>query len=219
MWPYWLDARDECCVENDVRLDDDMAVLSGPNMAGAGRRHLWCSNRSRVYGILFVCLECVAEANEALVYVGKSTFLRSLTAVALLANCGLPVPAAAGSSVPEYCSFTYCNFRGDSPVEGRSGFALEAHEMAIVLRRGRAAGSPLPRHFVCIDEFGKGTEDRHATALCAAILQHLDQVIYCYCCTLDVSAMETHRDVKSTMPVPTWIGGSQAHKERLVYVM
>ena len=32
---------------------------------------------------------------------GKSTFLRALVAAALLANCGLPVPAAAGACVPE----------------------------------------------------------------------------------------------------------------------
>lgn len=145
--------------------------------------------------LLPLCLESVAEANTAFVHVGKSTFLRSLTAVALLANCGLPVPAAAGSNVPEYYSFMYRNFRGDSPIEGRSGFALEAHEMAIVLCRGRSAGDSalLPRHFVCIDEFGKGTEDRHATALCAAILQQLDQVNYNYryCCILDTSALGT----------------------------
>jgi len=81
--------------------------------------------------------------------------------------------------VPQYQSFMYRNFRGDSPAEGRSGFALEAREMAIVLRRGQSTSSTpeLPRHFVCNDEFGKGTEDRHATALCAAILQQLDQVL------------------------------------------
>eukprot|EP00892_Ulva_mutabilis_P006486 jgi/Ulvmu1/4209/UM019_0188.1 len=140
MWPYWLDASKGNCVKNDVLLNDEMAVLSGPNMAG------------------------------------KSTFLRSLTAVALLANCGLPIPAAEGSTVPQYQSFMYRNFRGDSPAEGRSGFALEAHEMSVVLRRGSAAlDMPLPCHFVCIDEFGKGTEDRHATALCASILQLLDK--------------------------------------------
>jgi hypothetical protein len=32
---------------------------------------------------------------------GKSTFLRSLVAAALLANCGLPIPAGPGGSVPE----------------------------------------------------------------------------------------------------------------------
>jgi hypothetical protein len=89
------------------------------------------------------------------------------------------------------------NFRGDSPIEQRSGFALEAKEMQIVLSHG----VPLPdttekncsisanrvphtaRAFVCIDEFGKGTEDAHATALCAAVLRLLDQVcrLYLHC--------------------------------------
>ena len=39
---------------------------------------------------------------------GKSTFLRALTAVALLANCGLPVPTAPGARVPEVCSSPCC---------------------------------------------------------------------------------------------------------------
>lgn len=96
----------------------------------------------------------------------------------LLANCGLPVPAEIGSCVPSYQSFMYRNFRGDCPIEGRSGFSLEAHEMAIVLRHGQSFPGEYerPRHFVSIDEFGKGTEDQHATALSVAILQQLDQV-------------------------------------------
>ena len=70
-------------------------------------------------------------------------------------------------------------------MEQRSGFALEAKEMAVVLAQGAiladsgtsapSAGTT-PRSFVCIDEFGKGTEDAHATALCAALLHRLDQV-------------------------------------------
>jgi hypothetical protein len=35
---------------------------------------------------------------------GKSTFLRALTALVLLANCGLPVPASPGAIVPEVSS-------------------------------------------------------------------------------------------------------------------
>jgi len=36
-----------------------------------------------------------------------------------------------------------------------------------------------PRHFVCVDEFGKGTEDDCASAICAAALLQLDQVRAC----------------------------------------
>jgi hypothetical protein len=45
--------------------------------------------------------------------------------------------------------------------------------------RAKSAGhlvAPHGRSFVCIDEFGKGTEDAHATALCAALLHRMDQV-------------------------------------------
>jgi DNA mismatch repair ATPase MutS len=84
----------------------------------------------------------------------------------------------AGSSV-QYGSFVCRNFHGDSPLEHRSGFALEANEMGVVLGLGelRENSEGQPRTFVCIDEFGKGTEDKHATALCAASLKHLDQVL------------------------------------------
>jgi DNA mismatch repair ATPase MutS len=72
----------------------------------------------------------------------------------------------------------YRNFRGDSPAEQRSGFALEAKEMAIVLDQAlcSAAESRAPRNFVCVDEFGKGTEDRAASALAAGIILYLDRV-------------------------------------------
>lgn len=38
---------------------------------------------------------------------GKSTALRSITAAALLANAGLPIPAAPGSQVPQVLLFEY----------------------------------------------------------------------------------------------------------------
>ena len=87
----------------------------------------------------------------------------------------------------QYQSLMFRNFRGDSPMEQRSGFALEAKEMQIVLSQGAPLdaapcdGRALPgrpRDFICIDEFGKGTEDAHATALCAAVMRRLDQVLH-----------------------------------------
>ncbi len=54
--------------------------------------------------------------------------LRSVCAVALLANCGLLVPARR-VRVPFYDAFLLRNFSGDSPVEGMSSFALEMQEV------------------------------------------------------------------------------------------
>lgn len=55
---------------------------------------------------------------------GKSTLLRTIGAVALLANAGLRVPAVS-ATVPFYDSYVLRNFSGDSPLEGKSSFALE----------------------------------------------------------------------------------------------
>lgn len=84
-----------------------------------------------------------------------------------------------GDSGMQYRSFICRNFHGDSPLEHRSGFALEANEMGVVLGLGelRENSEGKPRNFVCIDEFGKGTEDKQATAVCAASLKYLDEVL------------------------------------------
>ena len=55
--------------------------------------------------------------------------LRSVAAVALLANCGLLVPAET-AHVPWYSSVTLRNFSGDSPLEGQSAFAMEMRDTA-----------------------------------------------------------------------------------------
>ena len=60
---------------------------------------------------------------------GKSTVLRSIAAVGLLANCGLMVPAAC-ATVPFYDALMLRNFSGDSPLEGKSSFQLEVSDMA-----------------------------------------------------------------------------------------
>ena len=59
---------------------------------------------------------------------GKSTVLRALTALALLANCGLMVPAAA-ATVPHYTTFVLRNFSGDAPTERMSAFGMEIRDM------------------------------------------------------------------------------------------
>ena len=59
---------------------------------------------------------------------GKSTVLRTICSSALLANCGLMVPAAA-ASVPHFTHFALRNFSGDAPAEGFSAFGLEMRDM------------------------------------------------------------------------------------------
>jgi MutS domain V len=59
---------------------------------------------------------------------GKSTVLRSTAAVALLAAAGLHAPARS-ATIPYIDAFMLRNFSADSPLEGKSSFAVEMTEM------------------------------------------------------------------------------------------
>ncbi|KAL6770905.1 MSH1 [Auxenochlorella protothecoides x Auxenochlorella symbiontica] len=98
---------------------------------------------------------------------GKSTLLRSTAAVALLGACGLAVPARA-ARLPYLDAFMLRNFSADSPLEGRSSFAVEMTEMRYVLEDAS------PHSLVLVDELGKGTEARAGAALAGALLESLD---------------------------------------------
>ena len=55
---------------------------------------------------------------------GKSTVIRCLASAALLASCGLCVPARS-ARLPLYSSVVLRNFSEDAPKEGRSSFMVE----------------------------------------------------------------------------------------------
>ena len=62
---------------------------------------------------------------------GKSTVLRTTATVALLAAAGLHAPAQA-ASFPYLDAFMLRSFSADSPLEGRSSFAVEMTEIRCV---------------------------------------------------------------------------------------
>ena len=59
---------------------------------------------------------------------GKSTIMRSLCAVALLSACGLYAPCRQ-AVIPYIDAFMLRTFSADSPIEGKSSFAIEMSEM------------------------------------------------------------------------------------------
>lgn len=98
-WPYWL-ARDGSAVTNNLVLDR-MLLLTGPNMAGGcGARGARCGSSKVCNAQGLVIASAPSGLRHRYAYreclqlsAGKSTVLRSVAAVALLANCGLLVPA------------------------------------------------------------------------------------------------------------------------------
>jgi len=99
---------------------------------------------------------------------GKSTVNRVVGSVALLANCGFAAPCEA-ASIAEVDNICVRMTNTDSPVEGKSGFAMEMYEIRSLLR------DATDKSLVLVDELGRGTEYRAGTALSAAVLESLAQ--------------------------------------------
>ncbi|KAL3131455.1 hypothetical protein ABBQ38_007763 [Trebouxia sp. C0009 RCD-2024] len=100
---------------------------------------------------------------------GKSTILRSICAVALLSGCGLYAPVHS-ALVPYTDAFMLRNFSADSPLEGKSSFAVEMVEMRYVM------DDVTEDSLVLVDELGKGTEVRAGAAIAGAMLERLSAI-------------------------------------------
>mmetsp|Transcript_7861 Transcript_7861/g.11940 ORF Transcript_7861/g.11940 Transcript_7861/m.11940 type:complete len:979 (+) Transcript_7861:16-2952(+) len=97
---------------------------------------------------------------------GKSTLLRSVGAATLLAARGLRCPARSALFPQSLDSvFLRAASRGDAPSFGKSAFAREMDDVALLFRECRADST-----VILVDEIGKGTSPTEAAALGAAIL-------------------------------------------------
>ncbi|KAJ8909195.1 hypothetical protein NDN08_005887 [Rhodosorus marinus] len=122
------------------------------------------SNRTIANSIDLDSLVILSGPNMA----GKSTVLRSVCSIVLLATSGFLVPAKE-ASVPFVDYIMLRTFSSDSPAEGKSGFAVEMHEMRSVLE------DATENSLVLVDELGKGTEMTAGAALAGSILETLDR--------------------------------------------
>jgi DNA mismatch repair protein MutS len=99
---------------------------------------------------------------------GKSTYMRQAAVIALLACCGLYVPARAAEIGPLDAIFTRIG-AADDLAGGRSTFMVEMTEAAYILNRATSES------LVLIDEIGRGTSTFDGLALAWAIARDLVQ--------------------------------------------
>ncbi len=103
---------------------------------------------------------------------GKSTFLRQNALAIILAQAGLPLPAA--SATIGIADRLFSRVGGaDDLARGRSTFMVEMTEAAAILNQ---AG---PRSFVVIDEIGRGTSTLDGLAIAWAVLEALHATARC----------------------------------------
>jgi len=99
---------------------------------------------------------------------GKSTYMRQAAIIALLACCGLFVPAEAAEIGPLDALYTRIG-AADDLAGGRSTFMVEMTEAAYILNRATRES------LVIIDEIGRGTSTFDGLALAWAIARALAQ--------------------------------------------
>ena len=103
---------------------------------------------------------------------GKSTFLRQNALLAILAQAGLPTPAATARIGVVDRLFSRVG-AADDLARGRSTFMVEMTETAQILHQ---AG---PRSMVIVDEIGRGTATLDGLAIAWAVLETLHNAVRC----------------------------------------
>jgi DNA mismatch repair protein MutS len=103
---------------------------------------------------------------------GKSTFLRQIAQITILAQMGSYVPARAAriGVVDRVLSRVGAS---DNLARGESTFMVEMRETAEILR------SATRRSLVILDEIGRGTSTFDGLSIAWAVAEHLDEVVGC----------------------------------------
>ncbi|MCL2397945.1 MAG: DNA mismatch repair protein MutS [Defluviitaleaceae bacterium] len=101
---------------------------------------------------------------------GKSTYLRQVALISIMAQMGSFVPAVA-ARLP-VCDRVFTRVgAGDDLARGKSTFMVEMNEVANILNNATA------KSLVILDEIGRGTSTADGFAIALAIVEHISQAV------------------------------------------
>ncbi len=179
---------------------------SEPELAGdtgldiEGGRHPVAEALLEAEGRAFVANDCrMGEADRIWLLTGpnmagKSTFLKQVAVIVLMAQVGSFVPAARARIGVVDKMFSRVG-ASDDLAAGRSTFMVEMLETAAIL--GQATG----RSLVILDEVGRGTSTHDGLSIAQACMEYLHDVVGCR--TLFATHFHELADVADAMPRAT----------------
>ncbi len=128
----------------------------------------------------FIANDCELSRSRQLLLItgpnmgGKSTYMRQVAQIVLLAHTGSCVPATSAKIGKIDAIMTRIG-ASDDLAGGRSTFMVEMTEAAAILN------SATMHSLVLIDEIGRGTSTFDGLSLAYAIARHLAETTRCYC--------------------------------------
>ncbi|MEY2687334.1 MAG: mismatch repair protein MutS, partial [Pseudomonadota bacterium] len=135
-------------------------------------RHPVVEARLAESGTAFIANDCRLDASRSLQLItgpnmgGKSTYMRQVALIVLLASIGSFVPAASCRLGPIDAIHTRIG-AADDLANAQSTFMMEMSEAAAILH------AATPHSLVLMDEIGRGTSTFDGLALASAIASHL----------------------------------------------
>lgn len=100
---------------------------------------------------------------------GKSTYLRQVALICIMAQCGSFVPAEAAELPLLDRVFTRIG-AGDNVAQGKSTFLIEMEETAAICTQATK------RSLVILDEVGRGTSTFDGLAIAQAVVEHIEKI-------------------------------------------
>ncbi len=101
---------------------------------------------------------------------GKSTYMRQVALITLMAQVGSFVPAKKANISPADRIFTRIG-AGDDLVSGQSTFMMEMNEVAQILKYSTE------RSLIILDEVGRGTSTFDGMSIARAVIEYIDKKI------------------------------------------
>ena len=124
---------------------------------------------------------------------GKSTFIRQVAIIVLMAQIGSFVPASKATIGLVDCIFTRVGLQDDLAT-GQSTFMVEMVETAAILNRAT------PRSLVVLDEIGRGTSTYDGLSIARAVVEHLHNDPRLGCKTLFATHYHELTELAASLP-------------------
>ncbi len=182
------DREQYCCPQVD--LGEQLEIRKGRHpvverMLGAGQ---FVPNDTR--------LDCSGQRLMILTgpnMAGKSTYMRQVALIVLLAQTGSFVPAEFAHVGLADCIFTRVG-ASDDLAGGQSTFMVEMSEVAQILRQAS------PRSLLILDEIGRGTSTYDGLSIAWSVIEHVADRQALGCRTLFATHYHELTDLESVLP-------------------